>query len=368
MEYAGSRPTINQGTIHGTGYAGTGVTSYYTLPAGQAFYSAYHVFAVDWRPGSIKFSVDGHVYSTMTPASLPAGGRWLFDHPFYMILNVNAGGSFGGPTGANSTFPQTMLVDYVRAYAPPDVVGRSVFYNDSAFDGNNAAANAADDGAVAPDKTALRPGVAASFVNVTSYTKGINGVMVDVRGLPAGTSAPTPGDFTFRTGNAAGNPATWVAAPAPRAMSIRRGAGAGGSDRVTFVWDDYQTAGLDRAVGNAWLEVTVQANDRTGLVAPDVFSFSNLIGESGDAGSPLRVTALDVAATRRALRGAVPAATTSATSRTDFNRDGRVNVLDIVAARRAQGQFLAPASAQGTALLSAPDRDRGLVSDPNFLT
>jgi hypothetical protein len=151
-------------------------------------------------------------------------------------------------------------------------------------------------------------------------------------------------------------------------MSIRRGAGVGGSDRVTFVWNDYRDvpAGANTAVGNAWLEVTVKANDRTGLVAPDVFCFGNLVGESGGGASPLRVTALDVAATRRAMGAAPAAATAPATARTDFNRDGRVNALDVLAARRAQGRALAPPSA-AAALLSQVEWDRGVAPDLSLL-
>jgi parallel beta-helix repeat protein len=79
-----------------------------------------------------------------------------------------------------------------------EVSGRHVFYNDSDFDGNDGAANAADDGAIAPDKTALLPGETAAFANYTSYSRGINGIMVDIESLPG---TPTAADFTFRVGN-----------------------------------------------------------------------------------------------------------------------------------------------------------------------
>jgi len=118
MENKGSTPGQVQGTIHGPGYSGgAGITAHYDLPAGQTFYSGYHTFAVDWAPNWIAFSVDGHVYATRTPANLPAGTSWAFNHPFYVILDVAEGGAFVGPAGANSIYPQTMLVDYVRAYA-----------------------------------------------------------------------------------------------------------------------------------------------------------------------------------------------------------------------------------------------------------
>ena len=65
------------------------------------------------------------------------------------------------------------------------VFGRWVFYNNSSFDGKDANATAQDDGAIATDKSALLPGQKASFKNYTSYSRGINGMMVDVQGLAA---------------------------------------------------------------------------------------------------------------------------------------------------------------------------------------
>jgi beta-glucanase (GH16 family) len=121
MENKGSTPGEIQGTIHGPGYQGTGVTTKYDLPSGQSFYSSYHIFGMNWAPDSVQFTVDGTVYASLTPSSLPSGGLWEFNHPFYIILNVAEGGPFAGPPGPNSTYPQTMDVDYVRAYAenPP---------------------------------------------------------------------------------------------------------------------------------------------------------------------------------------------------------------------------------------------------------
>jgi beta-glucanase (GH16 family) len=120
MENKGSTPGQVQGTIHGPGYSGgNGITAFYNLPSGQNFYSAYHVFAADWGPNFVNFSVDGHVYASRSPANLPGGTTWAFNHPFDIILDIQEGGGFAGPPDANSTYPQTMLVDYVRAAAFP---------------------------------------------------------------------------------------------------------------------------------------------------------------------------------------------------------------------------------------------------------
>ncbi len=74
------------------------------------------MFAVEWEPNVLRFFVDGQLSHTKTPASLPAGSRWVFEHPFFLILNVAVGGNWPGSPDATTVFPQQMLVDYVRVY------------------------------------------------------------------------------------------------------------------------------------------------------------------------------------------------------------------------------------------------------------
>ena len=62
--------------------------------------------------------MDGTLFSTRTPADLKAGQTWVFDHPFFVILNVAVGGNWPGNADGSTAFPQTMRVDYVRVYAP----------------------------------------------------------------------------------------------------------------------------------------------------------------------------------------------------------------------------------------------------------
>ena len=89
-----------------------------------------------------------------------------------------------GNVEATHTTPDTQTI------VPAAVQSRLIFYNNSSFDGGNAAANAPDDNAIATDKSALSPGQKATFANYTSYPKGINGIIVDIAGLPAnGTPA-----------------------------------------------------------------------------------------------------------------------------------------------------------------------------------
>jgi beta-glucanase (GH16 family) len=118
MEYRGQEPRVVHGSLHGPGYSGGGaITHRYEIPRG-AFDTDFHVFAVDWDEAGIRWSVDGTTYASATPADLPPGATWVFGHPFFVILNVAVGGNFVGGPGPDTVFPQTMIVDYVRVYAP----------------------------------------------------------------------------------------------------------------------------------------------------------------------------------------------------------------------------------------------------------
>ncbi|GAA2415756.1 glycoside hydrolase family 16 protein [Streptomyces glaucosporus] len=114
MENVGHEPGKVHGTIHGPGYSGgEGIGASYTLPGGRAFADDFHTFAVDWSPNSITWSVDGQVYQRRTPADL-GGDRWVFDKPFFLILNLAVGGDWPGLPDSSTSFPQQMVVDYVR--------------------------------------------------------------------------------------------------------------------------------------------------------------------------------------------------------------------------------------------------------------
>ncbi|HJZ91617.1 MAG TPA: glycoside hydrolase family 16 protein [Gemmataceae bacterium] len=117
MENIGREPSTVHGTLHGPGYSGgNGIGAGYTLPGGQKFSDAFHTFAVDWGPNTIRWYVDDQLYQTRTPADLPAGKAWVFDHNFFMILNLAVGGQWPGNPDSTTVFPQTYLVDYVRVY------------------------------------------------------------------------------------------------------------------------------------------------------------------------------------------------------------------------------------------------------------
>jgi beta-glucanase (GH16 family) len=117
MENIGKEPGIVHGTLHGPGYSGDhGIGAPFSIPADQRFADDFHVYAAEWDKDAIRFYVDDHLYETRTPADLPTGTKWVYDHPFFILLNVAVGGGWPGDPDASSTYPQTMLVDYVRVY------------------------------------------------------------------------------------------------------------------------------------------------------------------------------------------------------------------------------------------------------------
>jgi hypothetical protein len=163
----------------------------------------------------------------------------------------------------------------------------------------------------------------SSFANVSSYSRGINGIMVDLADLPEGVEL-TADDFQFRVGNN-NSPESWAAAPAPTAITIRGGAGEGGSDRVTITW-------ANGAIKNTWLEVIVAGNDsaggfntNTGLAKSHIFYLGNKIADSGTSPSAdsFETTSTDAAQVFAAIGPGRPI-----TDLRDYNRDGKVTSTD----------------------------------------
>ncbi len=115
MEFRGQHPAVVVGTVHGPGYSGGGgLGTEAAIVGGLA--GRFRLFAVDWQPERIRWFVDDFPFHEVTPADLPPGADWVFDHPFFLILNVAVGGWFAGDPDASTPFPRTMLVDYVRVY------------------------------------------------------------------------------------------------------------------------------------------------------------------------------------------------------------------------------------------------------------
>ena len=181
----------------------------------------------------------------------------------------------------------------------------------------------ADDNAIATDKQAYLPGSGpATFANISSYSQGINGIMVDISGSHPNITAA---DFSFAVGNN-DSPSSWSAAPAPATTIVRRRAGVDGSDRAEITW-------ANGAIKEEWLEVTVAANADTGLSVPDIFFFGSAVGASGasNTATAAETTVADEIGARNNF--ATLLANIPITNVYDYNRDGLVDAADQLVAR-----------------------------------
>ena len=116
MEYRGQAPSRVNGAMHGPGYSGATpfAGSYYI--SGSTFHDGFHTFAVEWTTNRITWLVDGNSFMSYDTGDMESGMDWVFDHEFFILLNVAVGGNYVGDPNASTQFPQTMVVDYVRVY------------------------------------------------------------------------------------------------------------------------------------------------------------------------------------------------------------------------------------------------------------
>ncbi len=116
MEYVGREPNLVMGTVHGPGYSGAlGIGKWLRVEENVA--DDFHVFAIEWKEGQIDWYYDDVHYFTIVREDV--GERpWVFDQPFFIILNLAIGGTLGGVIGLKTEFPAQYLVDYVRVYQP----------------------------------------------------------------------------------------------------------------------------------------------------------------------------------------------------------------------------------------------------------
>jgi beta-glucosidase len=210
--------SINNGTIHGpnsstnaTDYnGGSGIGASTTLALGETVYDDYHIYAIQWSENSIQFFVDGALYETRTPADLPSGAPWVFNSPFFILLNLAIGGpsTFLGTPDPNAPFPnQDMLVDYVRVYQPTTVttttpvINPSGIINAASFLGDIAPGSLVSlfgsnlaDGTYSPSQLLNSSG---AYVNSFTSPAG-NTVSVSVNGTNAPLTFISPGQINFQ--------------------------------------------------------------------------------------------------------------------------------------------------------------------------
>lgn len=255
------------------------------------------------------------VGGTYAPLVTLGGGVTVFDDTnvtpgvqyFYKVKAIDLAGTSAASNELGVTPPA------------PTIVANSIFYNNSAYDGNNGSSNQTDTNSVATDKHALLPGQTATFANYTSYDKGINGIIIDVANLD---NLPRFEDYSFMVGKD-GNVANWTVAPVPTYINVYPGRGPGGSTQITIIW-------ADNAIQNEWLQVKLLANDHTNLQSDDVFYYGNAIGESGNSTTDAAVDSADELAARAHGTGLGTAAIDNPW---DYNRDKAVNTQDQLIAR-----------------------------------
>lgn len=197
------------------------------------------------------------------------------------------------------------------------VAGRSIYYKGSSWGSTPA-----------PDKQPLLPGQKGTFANYISYSRGINGIYVDIApGQNCAALNVTASDFLFKVGNS-NSPDAWATAPAPSSVTVLAGQGVGGSDRVVINWPDSPNTGS--IANSSWVQVTVLANANTGLTAADVHYWGLAIGDTGNSATDAQVNATDLSLVSADPHGLTNPATI--TNAHDFNRDKQVNATDLTIA------------------------------------
>ncbi|HUJ23255.1 MAG TPA: glycoside hydrolase family 3 C-terminal domain-containing protein [Bryobacteraceae bacterium] len=196
--------SVNNGTAHGPGYSGDqGIGEAYTLPFGQKVAGDFHVYAIEWSQNSIVWFVDGASYHTVTPVSIPKGDQWVFNQPFFLLLNLAIGGpdTFLGTPDPHAPFPpQDMVVDYVRVYQTTSVASTTPVITPGRI--VNAASYL---GTVAPGSLAtvfgnnladgthtVAPGADGAF------PKSVDGVSVTVNGVSAALTYVSATQINFQ--------------------------------------------------------------------------------------------------------------------------------------------------------------------------
>ena len=114
MEYRGQEPTVLIGSVHGPGYSGGDAISKEFVLENDRFDTGFHIFGIEWGPNFVNFYVDDVLYNQITPEDVT--GPWVFNKPFFILMNLAVGGTFVGSPNAETQFPQTMVVDYVRVF------------------------------------------------------------------------------------------------------------------------------------------------------------------------------------------------------------------------------------------------------------
>lgn len=114
MEYRGQQPTVTNAAVHGPGFSGANAISKSYDLINRRLDTEFHVYGCEWGENYINFYIDDVLFKQVTPSTVT--GEWVFNQPFYIILNLAVGGNYVGSPNGETSFPQSMFVDYVRVY------------------------------------------------------------------------------------------------------------------------------------------------------------------------------------------------------------------------------------------------------------
>ena len=174
---------------------------------------------------SIEIDRKDGVNGTFTPIDTVSGSQTTYDD-----TTIAAGNAYYYALKAIDS-AGTSVMSNVKVIMPPipAIIGIHTFYNRSTFDGDVGSSNLTDINAIATDKQSLLPGHTATFANYTSYSRGLNGIIIDVADMSV---LPRIDDFLFSVGNNS-DPSTWTQAPTPTYINTYSGRGPNGTTQIT---------------------------------------------------------------------------------------------------------------------------------------
>lgn len=238
---------VNSGTAHGPGYSGgQGITKSYTLPYGEKVADDFHIYAIEWSEDSIQWSVDGVVFHKVTPASLPAGTKWVFNAPFFILLNLAIGGNAAGNPDASAPFPpQDMLVDYVRVYQPVAVAASAPVILPGTVTNGASFLSTLAPGSLATLYGSSLSGTEYQLTPNPGFPASVSDVSVSVNGVAAPLLYVSPGRINFQM--------PWETAPGSADVQTMRN-GVGSNVETVTVTPATPSAFLsDFTSGVAWV-------------------------------------------------------------------------------------------------------------------
>jgi len=114
MEQRGYDLRSVSGSLHGPDASGKDAPITYAGQSPDDVNANFHIYAIEWDPASVVFLLDDTPYAEVTTTSLPINVKWVYDHPFFIIVNLAVGGVFGGDPNASTVVPQSIAIDHVR--------------------------------------------------------------------------------------------------------------------------------------------------------------------------------------------------------------------------------------------------------------